>query len=143
MLKGKISFIEYLKGGYLSINDINSYPGTLPPSPLLFLILFPFTHFSISFPLYPAGHPALPPLIAPISFRLNAIQISMELYDVNFEGNAYYEVFLDFASEALERWKDLEVTHQLTVVFFCRTQYDSNKVFHCIPRKNGGGGGLK
>lgn len=53
------------------------------------------------------------------------------MYDVNQEGDNYFEVFLDFVEELLERWKELDVTHYLTVVFFCRTHFCCNKVSCC------------
>lgn len=47
---------------------------------------------------------------------------------MNQEGNCYYEVCLMFVRDLLSRWKELDVTHYLTVVFFCRTFFYSNKV---------------
>lgn len=55
-------------------------------------------------------------------------QLSTEMYDVNQEGDCYYEVCLRFMQNALDRWRELDVTHHLTVVFFCRTHFCSNKV---------------
>ncbi|CAN0525781.1 unnamed protein product, partial [Scytosiphon promiscuus] len=39
------------------------------------------------------------------------------MYDVNQEGDCYYEVCLRFMQNALDRWRELDVTHHLTVVF--------------------------
>lgn len=64
---------------------------------------------------------ALPPRPAPW-------QLSTEMYDVNQQGECYYEVFLRFMENVLDRWKELDVTHHLTVVFFCRTHFYGNKV---------------
>lgn len=50
------------------------------------------------------------------------------MYDVNQQGECYYEVFLRFMENVLDRWKELDVTHHLTVVFFCRTHFYGNKV---------------
>ena len=55
-------------------------------------------------------------------------QLSTEMYDVNQQGDCYYEVFLRFMENAFDRWRELDVTHHLTVVFFCRTHFCSNKV---------------
>lgn len=62
------------------------------------------------------------------SFAPQNRQLSPEMYDYNQWGNLYYEVFLRFVEEVLEKWKELEVAHSLTVVFFCRTYFRGNKV---------------
>lgn len=50
------------------------------------------------------------------------------MYDTNQHGDVYYEVFLRFVEDLLERWREMEVTHHLTVVFFCRVYFAGNKV---------------
>lgn len=60
-------------------------------------------------------------------------QLSTEMYDVNQQGDCYYEVFLRFMENTFDRWRELDVTHHLTVVFFCRTHFCSNKV--CLKRE--------
>ena len=55
-------------------------------------------------------------------------QLSPEMYDYNQWGDLYYEVFLQFVQEVLDKWRELEVAHSLTVVFFCRSFFRGNKV---------------
>lgn len=50
------------------------------------------------------------------------------MYDTNQHGDVYYEVFLRFVEDLLDRWREMDVTHHLTVVFFCRVYYAGNKV---------------
>lgn len=52
------------------------------------------------------------------------------MYDTNQHGDVYYEVFLRFVEDLLDRWREMEVTHHLTVVFFCRVYYAGNKVVY-------------
>lgn len=55
-------------------------------------------------------------------------QLTPEMYDTNQHGDVYYEVFLRFVEDLLDRWREMDVTHHLTVVFFCRLYYAGNKV---------------
>ncbi|CAN0102609.1 unnamed protein product, partial [Hapterophycus canaliculatus] len=55
-------------------------------------------------------------------------QLTPEMYDTNQHGDVYYEVFLRFVEDLLERWREMDVTHHLTVVFFCRVYFAGNKV---------------
>lgn len=55
------------------------------------------------------------------------------MYDTNQHGDVYYEVFLRFVEDLLDRWREMDVTHHLTVVFFCRVYYAGNKVFKIGP----------
>lgn len=50
------------------------------------------------------------------------------MYDTNQHGDVYYEVFLRFVEDLLDRWREMDVTHHLTVVFFCRVYFAGNKV---------------
>ena len=52
------------------------------------------------------------------------MQVSLELWDFDPNGDLYYEKFLDkFVSPLLDRWQALNTTHQLSVMFFSRTFY--------------------
>ncbi|CAN0484104.1 unnamed protein product, partial [Ectocarpus sp. 12 AP-2014] len=50
------------------------------------------------------------------------------MYDTNQHGDVYYEVFLRFVEDLVDRWREMDVTHHLTVVFFCRVYFAGNKV---------------
>jgi hypothetical protein len=61
------------------------------------------------------------------------VQISLELWDFDPNGDLYYEKFLHkFVSPLLDRWQALNTTHQLSVMFFSRTYY--------TPSEDEGGG---
>tara|TARA_A100001015_G_scaffold239564_1_gene272897 strand:+ start:204 stop:6080 length:5877 start_codon:yes stop_codon:yes gene_type:complete len=50
------------------------------------------------------------------------VQISMEMWDVDEKGDLYFEKFLmQFVEPMMERWKEMSVTHSLSIVFFGRT----------------------
>lgn len=52
------------------------------------------------------------------------VQISAEMWDVDKDGEIYFEKFLkDFVSPVFDSWKALGVTHMLTIIFFARTLY--------------------
>jgi hypothetical protein len=52
------------------------------------------------------------------------VQISAEMWDVDKDGELYFEKFLkDFVSPVFDSWKALGVTHMLTIIFFARTLY--------------------
>lgn len=55
-------------------------------------------------------------------------QLTPGMYDTNQHGDVCYEVFLRFVEDLLDRWREMDVTHHLTVVFFCRVYYAGNKV---------------
>lgn len=60
-------------------------------------------------------------------------QLTPEMYDTNQHGDVYYEVFLRFVEDLLDKWREMDVTHHLTVVFFCRVYYAGNKVNVNLP----------
>jgi hypothetical protein len=52
------------------------------------------------------------------------IQISAEMWEYDQNGDLYFEKFLNkFVEPLFDRWKSLNVSHSLTVVFFARTLY--------------------
>ncbi|CAN0431711.1 unnamed protein product, partial [Ectocarpus sp. 12 AP-2014] len=55
------------------------------------------------------------------------VQLTPEMYDTNQHGDVYYEVFLRFVEDLVDRWREMDVTHHLTVVFFCRVYFAGNK----------------
>ena len=57
------------------------------------------------------------------------------MYDTNQHGDVYYEVFLRFVEDLLDRWREMDVTHHLTVVFFCRVYFAGNKVRYGTERE--------
>ena len=57
------------------------------------------------------------------------------MYDTNQHGDVYYEVFLRFVEDLLDRWREMDVTHHLTVVFFCRVYFAGNKVRYGTVRE--------
>lgn len=62
-------------------------------------------------------------------------QLTPEMYDTNQDGDVYYEVFLRFVEDLVDRWREMEVTHHLTVVFFCRVYFAGNKVHVRVRRR--------
>lgn len=52
------------------------------------------------------------------------VQISLEMWDYDQNGDVYFEKFLyKFTGPLLDRWKALATSHMLTVIFFARTLY--------------------
>jgi hypothetical protein len=52
------------------------------------------------------------------------VQISAEMWETDKNGNLYFEVFLNrFVEPVIDRWKQLGVTHSLSIIFFSRTYY--------------------
>jgi Vacuolar membrane-associated protein Iml1 len=50
------------------------------------------------------------------------VQVSIEMYEYAPNGQLYLEIFIsDFVTTLLQKWKALQATHSLTVVFFSRT----------------------
>jgi DEP domain-containing protein 5 len=58
------------------------------------------------------------------------VQISAEMWDVDKSGDLYFEVFLNrFVEPIIDKWKQLGVTHSLSIIFFARTYYYNSSVF--------------
>lgn len=52
------------------------------------------------------------------------VQISVEMWEYDQNGNLYFEKFLlEFVSPLLDLWKSLGASHMLSVIFFARTFY--------------------
>jgi hypothetical protein len=52
------------------------------------------------------------------------VQISSEMWEIDKNGDLYFEVFLkQFVEPIIDRWKVLGVTHSLSIIFFARTYY--------------------
>lgn len=55
------------------------------------------------------------------------VQISSEMWEIDKNGDLYFEVFLKrFVEPILDKWKLLGVAHSLSIVFFTRTYYYMN-----------------
>ena len=52
------------------------------------------------------------------------VQISAEMWEMDSNGDLYFEVFLKrFVEPIIDKWKQLGVTHSLSIIFFARTYY--------------------
>ena len=52
------------------------------------------------------------------------VQISSEMWEIDKNGDLYFEVFLNrFVAPIIDKWKQLGVTHSLSIIFFARTYY--------------------
>eukprot|EP00698_Gefionella_okellyi_P023459 TRINITY_DN8026_c0_g1_i2.p1 TRINITY_DN8026_c0_g1~~TRINITY_DN8026_c0_g1_i2.p1 ORF type:complete len:679 (-),score=98.04 TRINITY_DN8026_c0_g1_i2:1102-3138(-) len=57
------------------------------------------------------------------------VQLSAEMWEFDDEGDLFFEKAVnEFVSELLGRWKALNVTHNLCVVFFSRTHYTGDNL---------------
>ena len=52
------------------------------------------------------------------------VQISAEMWEYDQSGDLYFEKFLNkFVDPVMEKWKELQVSHALTIIFFARSLY--------------------
>ena len=52
------------------------------------------------------------------------VQVSKEMWEFDENGDLYFEKFLrKFVDPVLDKWRALQVTHQLSVIFFARSIY--------------------
>ncbi len=62
--------------------------------------------------------------------RLNFLELFSEMWDYTSNGDLFFEMCLDFLRDLHAKWAEASSEHQVTVVFFSRTQHpDTGKIF--------------